>query len=187
MSDNYEIICPICNLAILPKNSAKICPTCGVSHHEACWVGNNGCSNPNCNDQCVERLSDTTQTQSQSTTTNISQDHTQQQPSHPDANSKEATVAKNANSLPLIFAVIGLLLIIIGLIYPVPSREFSFREIREYVGGDAYNATIEAAIRGGEIAGTQAAKAIQVCGGFILMALSTFQMNYISMMKSKDT
>lgn len=67
-----------------------------------------------------------------------------------------------------IVIIAGLILLIVGIKYDVPNRKFTFRTLEEYVGGDAYNAMIEASIRGGEIA---AAKTIYICSGTITMAI----------------
>jgi hypothetical protein len=58
-------------------------------------------------------------------------------------------------AIPFWFFVMGIILVIIGIFYSVPSRGFSIIAIKEYVGGEVYDATIEAAIRGGEIAGVK--------------------------------
>jgi hypothetical protein len=89
-------------------------------------------------------------------------------------------------AIPFWFFVMGIILVVIGIFYPVPSREFSFDEIKEYVGGDSYNASIEAAIRGGEIAGAQMAKAMYICGGMILAALSVFKIQSTQQFAKED-
>lgn len=66
----------------------------------------------------------------------------------------------------------GLVLLIIGLTYKIPSRSFNFYGIKEYVGGDAYNAIIESSIRGGEISGAMVTKALYICTGIITISLS---------------
>jgi hypothetical protein len=68
--------------------------------------------------------------------------------------------------------IAGIILIIISLTIEIPSRRFSFYEVEKYVGGDAYNAVIEASIRGGEIAGASASKAIYRVGGIIILVFS---------------
>ena len=72
----------------------------------------------------------------------------------------------------IIIFVIGAILLIVGLNYDIPSRTFWFYSIEKYVGGDAYNGIIEAAIRGGEISGAITAKAIYTCSGIITILLS---------------
>lgn len=78
---------------------------------------------------------------------------------------------KSLDIIMIIILIIGAILLIKGLSYEIPSREFSFYGIKEYVGGDAYNGIIESSIRGGEISGATSAKAIYICSGIITMAL----------------
>ena len=51
------------------------------------------------------------------------------------------------------------------------AKKFYFSSIEEYVGGDAYNAMIEASLRGGEIAAAKTSKTMYLCGGIITMAI----------------
>lgn len=67
--------------------------------------------------------------------------------------------------------IAGIVLLIIGINYDIPRRKFSFSSIEEYVGGDAYNAMIEASIRGGEIAAAKTSKAIYICSGIITISI----------------
>jgi hypothetical protein len=78
--------------------------------------------------------------------------------------------------------VIGITLIITSLAIEIPSRRFRFYEVEKYVGGDAYNASIEASIRAGEIAGASASKAIYRVGGSIILVFSLVSLAY-----SKDS
>ncbi len=71
----------------------------------------------------------------------------------------------------LLILIAGIILLQKGLVYEIPSREFSMYKIEEYVGGDAYNGIIEASIRGGEIAGATMAKSIYICSGVVTMAI----------------
>ena len=71
----------------------------------------------------------------------------------------------------VIIIIIGLTLLIIGLVYEIPSREFYFSDLKKYVGGDAYNAIIEGSLRGGEISGAIISKAIYICSGIITMSI----------------
>ena len=158
MSENQGKMCACCKTAIQPGGEVTFCAVCGAPHHLACWEANKGCSAAAC-------------AQPQSAV--YPQGYGQQ--AAPVNAVAPAIKADKRIVVPIIFAVIGLILVIVGLAYPVPSREFSFYLIKKYVGGDAYNASIEAAIRGGEIAGAQAAKAILVCGGLILTAISAFK------------
>lgn len=74
-------------------------------------------------------------------------------------------------AIATIVVIAGLILLIVGIKYDVPNRKFSFRTLEEYVGGDAYNAMIEASIRGGEIAAAKTSKTIYICCGIITMAI----------------
>lgn len=85
---------------------------------------------------------------------------------------------------PILF---GILLILVGLLIPVPggalttygtldgdkTSSYSFDDkysaIDEYVGGDAYNYIIGAALVAGKTAGTMAAKAACGVGGVLLL------------------
>lgn len=78
---------------------------------------------------------------------------------------------KSINVLMLIVMIVGAILLIVGLSYSVPSRVFSFYDLKEYVGGDAYNAIIESSLRGGEISGAMISKAVYICGGIITMSI----------------
>lgn len=86
---------------------------------------------------------------------------------------KETSVEtkKGINILMLIVMIVGIVLLIIGLSYEIPSRTFSFYGIEKYVGGDAYNAIIESSIRGGEISGAMISKAVYICSGIITMSI----------------
>ena len=53
---------------------------------------------------------------------------------------------KNITIIAVIVVIAGLILLIIGLNYDIPSKKFYFSSIEEYVGGDAYNAMIEASL-----------------------------------------
>lgn len=81
---------------------------------------------------------------------------------------------KNIGAMGICVAV---LLLAAGLFTKVPSREiglYSFMDdgYKEYVGGDAYNIQIEASIRGGEIAGAKAAKAIYFSAAAVVLVFS---------------
>jgi hypothetical protein len=169
MNEFQGKLCPYCKTVIQTGEDIKVCPACGMPHHQACWEENKGCTTFG----CAEQHTNPAQPHPDVATT-YQQGYTQPQPSPVNAVA-QAVKSDKMVAIPIIFGIIGLVLVIIGIFYPVPSREFSFRAIKEYVGGDAYNASIEAAIRGGEIAGAKAMKAIFVCGGLILVALSAFK------------
>jgi len=67
----------------------------------------------------------------------------------------------------LIGIILGLTFIIVSLAMQVPGRRINY--VPSYINGDAYNYQIEASLRGGEIAGAKAVKAIYMIGGAILL------------------
>ncbi len=48
MEENVGKICPYCNTEIKIGDTVKVCPSCGVPHHEACWNANGGCTTFGC-------------------------------------------------------------------------------------------------------------------------------------------
>lgn len=84
-------------------------------------------------------------------------------------------IKNGINVLMLIVMIVGAILLIVGLSYEVPSRVFSFYDLKEYVGGDAYNAIIESSLRGGEISGAMVSKAIYICSGIITMSIGALR------------
>lgn len=44
-------ICPFCKTEILEGDSVKVCPSCGIPHHEGCWEVNGGCTTFGCSQQ----------------------------------------------------------------------------------------------------------------------------------------
>lgn len=93
---------------------------------------------------------------------------------------------KTYHTPSLIIMGIGVILFCVGLFMKVPSKELTtytvladsgYSVIEEYVGGDAYNFIIGAALVGGEIAGILAQKAIYTVSGLFFfcagMALSS--------------
>lgn len=83
-------------------------------------------------------------------------------------------LTKSSNNI-LMF-IVGIIIVIVGIAMlshnvNVPLDTFSFSSIKEYVGGDAYNAMIEASIRGGKISGAMAESAIYKVAGIITVCL----------------
>ena len=37
-------ICPFCKTPFTEADTIKVCPACGIPHHEGCWNENNGCA-----------------------------------------------------------------------------------------------------------------------------------------------
>lgn len=79
----------------------------------------------------------------------------------------------------------GLILIFIGLIYNIPSREIVNSSLKEYYKGDAYNGIVEASIRSGEISSAIISKTIYICSGLIIMSLGLFKIKSVGI--DKDT
>ncbi len=48
MEEYIGKICPFCNTVIKEDDAVKVCPSCNVPHHEACWNENNGCTTFGC-------------------------------------------------------------------------------------------------------------------------------------------
>ena len=71
----------------------------------------------------------------------------------------------------LITTFIAVVLIISGLVWPVPEPVLRFSEIEKYVGGDAYNMIIASNIRAAEISGTMIFKAILFSLGVLIFVL----------------
>ena len=44
-------ICPFCKTEIKAGEAVKICPACGIPHHEGCWEENKGCTTFGCAEQ----------------------------------------------------------------------------------------------------------------------------------------
>lgn len=44
-------VCPFCKTEIKEGDAIKICPACGIPHHEACWEKNKGCTTFGCSEQ----------------------------------------------------------------------------------------------------------------------------------------
>lgn len=86
----------------------------------------------------------------------------------------------NSRTTAYIVIAIGIILVFIGLFLQVPSKElttYSFMKdsgysvIEEYVGGDAYNYIIGAALVAGEIAGVMIQKAIFISIGLLISCI----------------
>lgn len=74
---------------------------------------------------------------------------------------------------------VGIVLLCIGLFMRIPGKELTtnsfmgdeYSVIEEYVGGDAYNYIIGAALVGGEIAGAMTQKAIYIGIGLLIICI----------------
>lgn len=47
-------ICPFCKTEITETDTVKVCPACGIPHHEGCWEENHGCTTFGCSEQHYE-------------------------------------------------------------------------------------------------------------------------------------
>ena len=47
-------ICPFCKTEITEADAVKVCPACGIPHHEGCWNENHGCTTFGCSEQHYE-------------------------------------------------------------------------------------------------------------------------------------
>lgn len=86
----------------------------------------------------------------------------------------------NRSTTAYIVIAIGIVLVCIGLLLQVPSKELTtysiledsgYSVIEEYVGGDAYNYIIGAALVAGEIAGVMIQKAVFVSIGLLIVCI----------------
>lgn len=48
MEDYVGKICPVCKIELTEADKVKVCPDCGIPHHEKCWEMNEGCSTFGC-------------------------------------------------------------------------------------------------------------------------------------------
>lgn len=46
--ENY---CPYCKAPITEADQVKVCPACGIAHHQSCWEQNHGCTTFGCSMQ----------------------------------------------------------------------------------------------------------------------------------------
>lgn len=54
MEDYIGKICPFCKTEIKEGDAVKVCPACGIPHHEGCWEENKGCTTFGCSEQHYE-------------------------------------------------------------------------------------------------------------------------------------
>lgn len=47
-------VCPFCGREIVETDTVKVCPACGVAHHQQCWDQNHGCTTQGCPERPVE-------------------------------------------------------------------------------------------------------------------------------------
>ena len=51
MKEYIGKICPFCKTEIKEGDAVKVCPSCDIPHHEACWEENKGCTTFGCSEQ----------------------------------------------------------------------------------------------------------------------------------------
>ena len=84
-----------------------------------------------------------------------------------------------SNIIPVACLVVGLVLLSAGLGTRIPSSYISSYSMTEYVGGDAYNFIVEAALRGGKIAGATVTKSLYIAAGLVIACVSALKINVV--------
>lgn len=54
MSEYIGKTCPFCRTEIREEDAVKVCPACGIAHHQNCWNENKGCTTFGCSEQHYE-------------------------------------------------------------------------------------------------------------------------------------
>lgn len=54
MENYFGKMCPFCKTEIKKDEPVKVCPACGIPHHESCWEENKGCTTFGCCEQHYE-------------------------------------------------------------------------------------------------------------------------------------
>ena len=54
MEEYIGKVCPFCKTEIKEDDAVKVCPACGIPHHENCWEENKGCTTFGCSEQHYE-------------------------------------------------------------------------------------------------------------------------------------
>ena len=148
----------------------RVCPNCGSSYMEMGQEKLEECSN--CGFSFTAAINKpplpvSSAPKQADTTVDTSSEHKQKK-------------TPNSRTIAYIVIAIGIVLVCIGLLLQVPSKElttYSFMEdsgysvIEEYVGGDAYNYIIGAALVAGEIAGVMIQKAIFISIGLLISCI----------------
>lgn len=75
--------------------------------------------------------------------------------------------------------LIAIVLFCLGIFTTVPNKKIGLSSLSDdgykaYVGGDAYNIQIEAALRGGQIAGGMSQRAIYISASGLILVISLF-------------
>jgi len=91
------------------------------------------------------------------------------------------TIQKNIISM--ICMAVGIVLLIVGLSKSIPTSYIGSYGYTEYVGGDAYNIIIEAALRSGRISGAIISKSLYTCVGILITCMSGLKINLVKRSK----
>ena len=98
---------------------------------------------------------------------------------------KQVKEANFKRTMALIVMSIGVVLLLVGLLYNVPSDQLttysslksSYSYVESYINGDAYNFIIAGSLVGGRIAGTLALKGVLIAIGTLIICIGLI--NYI--------
>ena len=91
-----------------------------------------------------------------------------------------------SNVIPVGCLAVGIIMFIVGLGISIPSDYISSYSMTEYVGGDAYNFIIEAALRGGRISAAQVSKCIYISVGLLIACVSALRINVVKSDKENN-
>ena len=148
----------------------RVCPNCGSSYMEMGQEKLQECSN------CGFKFNATISNQSSPVPL-----APKQVPTSVDTpNEQKQKRTSNSRTAAYIVIAIGIVLVCIGLLLQVPSKELTtysiledsgYSVIEEYVGGDAYNYIIGAALVAGEIAGVMIKKALFISVGLLIFCI----------------
>ena len=91
-----------------------------------------------------------------------------------------------SNIIPVVCLGVGVVLLVAGLGVSIPSSYISSYSMTEYVGGDAYNFIVEAALRGGKIAGATVTKSLYTAGGLLIACISALKIKLVKPEKENN-
>ena len=74
MENYFGKMCPFCKTEIKKDEPVKVCPACGIPHHESCWEENKGCTTFGCSEQHYEEQGSNTMTICSNCGTKLSDD-----------------------------------------------------------------------------------------------------------------
>jgi len=111
--------CPYCQYPIKPAASVKVCPSCGIAHHNECWQQNGGCTTFGCTGQRSVRYSSPTRSAAPEVLdlSNImSEPEIVAQSSEVGSSSSRSGESALVSVLRNVFECVGIIGIILGLI-----------------------------------------------------------------------